>query len=125
MLTTKEAWQEIQNRVGEHLALSEAATDWLSRSALPDTPSINDQIQKLYREEQITEEQRNAMREYVKTWLGDPGDEEDYDWWNPPEVQTYDTYACGLWAASAAPMGKAELSIILMTLQILCEEVPA
>jgi hypothetical protein len=67
-----------------------------------DLRSIMDEIQMQYRAERITEAERDHMREQVKELVGDR-----------------DTYACGLWAPSAAPMGALEHGLILMTLQLL------
>jgi hypothetical protein len=105
----KAAWGRIRERYAEKLSeIEEKNLNWA------DSPSIFHQIQIEYREGRITEPERDAMREYVRAWLGDPA---TADRFNP--MHNYASYACGLWAATAGPMGEDEHAIILATVQIL------
>jgi hypothetical protein len=106
----KAAWKRIRERY-------EAETQKLDAGigggwGDDETPSINDLIQREYREGRVTEPERDAMRGHVREWLPDLMD-------SPFPA----TYACGMWAPAVGPMGRTEHAIILSTVVILEAEV--
>lgn len=127
----KLAWQRIRERAERNLAALEAAPTIYNLFSGQYEPldvhitfgSINDEIQAEYKSGRIDEPTRDAMREYVKAWLGDPEDERFYGTVKWLGVENgYDAYSCGLWAPSAKPWDMVELQFIHMTLVILEEE---
>jgi hypothetical protein len=113
--TTKLSWSVIAMAYAKKLATLENKDEWSATS-----PSIFEMVQLEYRGGHITEAERDAMREHVKQWMGDPdtiGEDVAYR-----SVDDYDRYACGVWAGSTGPMGRDEHAIILMTVTILAEE---
>lgn len=109
MTSQKAAWGRIRDTYANNLETGASS------------PSIFDALNLEYREGRITEAARDAMREHVKLWLGDPDDTDHWRDWGT--VRDYAKYACGIWAPTAAPWGTGETSIILMAVQILEEEV--
>jgi hypothetical protein len=114
--TTKLSWAVIAMYYAEQLARLEDQDDWGIKS-----PSILDQIQTEYRMGNLTEAERDAMRQHVKDWLGDP-DKVDELYVEYRSVDDYARYACGVWAGSTGPMGRDEHAIILMAVTLLTEE---
>jgi hypothetical protein len=109
------AWQRILNIYAEKLVALDQTDSYYAMS-----PSILDAIQGEYRAERLSESERDAMREHVRQWLGNPdtiGENVAYR-----SVDDYARYACGVWAGSTGPMGRDEHAIILMTVTILAEE---
>jgi hypothetical protein len=130
----KAVWGRILERYAEALLPLEDRDDWRKQS-----PSIYDMIQAEYREGTITEAERDAMRDHVKAYLGDPDADpvylpddpnmsEDDKWWRDifgpslDPMHDYARYACGVWAATTGPMGKTEHAYILAAVQILEQE---
>ena len=124
----KLAWGRIRERIEQAIIAVQDApyvNHWLF-GPMPPSPqgfkSILDEVQSEYKAGRITEPERDAMRKHVKFWLGDPDAYRPLSRFDGPYIKSYDTYACGLWAASAAPDGEVEYNIILSTLVILEEE---
>lgn len=130
MSNLKAAWARIRERVEQAIVKAENGEKqphWLfgpSTMVDPDptgVKSIHDEIQDEYRADRITEPERDAMRQHVKAWLGDPAKHGgSVARWS--ENQGYDAYSCGLWAPTAAPWGFTEYYLILGTLVVLEEE---
>jgi hypothetical protein len=133
-VNTKAAWGRIRERLEQVFIAYEktpAQNHWLFGPGFKPWPddtfgSLNDEVQKEYRAGRITEDERNAMRAHIKTWLGDPDSGTGAHWpgsrVDNPARMGYEIYACGMWVPSAAPMGETESAIILSTLVILEEE---
>lgn len=116
--STRTAWALIAVYFAQRMEQSEkTGGHWYSELS---SSSINDAIQSQYKRGFITEAQRDQMRAHVITWMGSPETlPSNYTWRG---VDDYARYSCGMWAPSVGPQGNDEHAIILMTVEILCEE---